>query len=56
MLTKTYNNNLNSKTYNDLKKANGVIVFGTGNLGNIVLAALKKADIKFEVVWISYNF
>ena len=34
------------KTYNDLKKGNGVIVFGTGNLGNIVLAALKKADIK----------
>ena len=44
------------KTYNDLKKSKGVIVFGTGNLGNIVLAALKKADIKFEVVWIPYNF
>ena len=33
------------KTYNDLKKVMVLLFFGTGNLGNIVLAALK-ADIK----------
>jgi len=32
--------------YNKLKNTKGVILFGTGNLGNIVLAALKKAKIK----------
>jgi hypothetical protein len=36
----------NSKNiYDQLKKTKGVILFGTGNLGNIVLAALKKAKI-----------
>ncbi|MAI02489.1 MAG: hypothetical protein CMP40_01505 [Rickettsiales bacterium] len=32
--------------YSKLRNSNGVMVFGTGNLGNIVLAALKKAEIK----------
>ena len=31
--------------YDELKNTKGVILFGTGNLGNIVLAALKKAKI-----------
>jgi organic radical activating enzyme len=34
-----------SKIYNKLQNGSGVIVFGTGNMGNIVLAALKKANI-----------
>jgi len=33
------------KVYKNLKNTKGVIVYGTGNLGNIVLAALKKANI-----------
>ena len=36
----------NSKNiYEELKSTKGVILFGTGNLGNIVLAALQKAKI-----------
>ena len=31
--------------FNNIKNSDGVIVFGTGNLGSIVIAALKKAGI-----------
>ena len=31
--------------FKKIKDSNGVIVFGTGNLGNIVIAALKKIGV-----------
>ena len=34
------------ETFKSLQKENGVIVFGTGNCGALVIAALKKAHIK----------
>ena len=39
-----------SKIYNKLQNGSGVIVFGTGNMGNIVLAALKKAKSRQAVL------
>jgi len=41
------------KVYNKLYESNGVIVFGTGNTGAVVLGALKKAGI--SVVCLSDN-
>lgn len=41
------------ETYSELAKSRGVIVFGTGNCGNIVIAALKKANVK--IVYLSDN-
>ncbi len=38
------------KTYENLKKETGVIVFGTGNCGALVVAALKKAEIKITAL------
>ena len=36
------------ETFKSLQKENGVIVFGTGNCGALVIAALKKAHIKIK--------
>ena len=33
------------ETLSEISKYDGVIIFGTGNCGNIVIAALKKANI-----------
>ena len=41
------------KVYNKLYESNGVIVFGTGNTGAVILGALKKAGI--SVVCLSDN-
>ena len=41
------------KTYAKISKVPGVVVFGTGNTGAVVVAALKKANIK--VLYVSDN-